>query len=353
MNRWHSVLQSTFFALIVFFVPVISWGAEFTIQVGAFESIERAVQTETLVRSCSDHFLEVRVQKEQTGTLGLFHKVLVGRFSCRHQASVEREKLANLGIAGFVRVNSSLDYSNVQVALQSEAPLYFAEGGFAPVSKDDFPILDLATAILRERAISGATTAPETLRAFFDYVQELSDSNPLKSQDIITLAYRVLADKSAYSGENYQLNEIKNLLTKVACGMVVTTPEHKATARRLVAHLLHYYDRDYISALRAYKQILSQESSLAHKAKIQMEIAAATYELAKTTACDHDLLQHEMSKIWVNATQLFNNCDSLDREGEQEITVCTVRIGLMLSEIMIDREQWQEARDVSESIVQA
>lgn len=326
-------------------------GTSFTLQAGAFSNRGDAQAYSVGVRAAG--FDSVSILEEETGTKGIFYKVLAGSFSARSEADTAKLKLESQGIDAFVRVNASFDSTVVKTAIEGSAADYFSSGSELLENNSQPEQLVAGLPELRRQSLSGPTTAPETLRAFADYIRMLPDTNPGKGKEIVMLGHRTFSGKRAYSGNNYSFEPAKGLLIKTANGEIASSMENKLEAREMIAHILHYYDRAYIDALTAYRQIRAEYRRIENVDKvgeINKEIASTSYELAKQSAYDLALLEPVITELWKENIELQNSYSDTSSTSAVNIRKYTLTIGLMLSEILLNQDKWQEVDELTASL---
>ncbi len=339
--------------LILGALPIMAAnGSRFVVQVGAFKSEEEAAGKAAALQ---DPVLNpVRVQQEETGDKGFFYKVFVGDFESRAEAEKAKADLRARGVFGYVRAATSFDVSAVRAALNGPAEDFFTTGSQPLARIEAFPTLPASLALMRKSAFSGTSTAPAVLRAAKSYIEQIPDDHPAKGQDIVYLAHLTLSGKSAYSGQKHDLTAVKQMLSKVANGEIAALPRDRDTARFKIAHILHYYDHDYVNALKAYKQLLADQITYgraANVAKMRMEVASTSYELAKRSGYDRGELLVPISMLWDDAVLHQQDFLSTNTQEAKDVREFTSRIGLMLSEILMEQQQWEQAKELAARIV--
>lgn len=184
-------------------------------------------------------------------------------------------------------------------------------------------------------------------------IKMFPDAHPGKGREIIMLGHLTFSGKSAYDQIVDDFGEAREMLLKVANGDVAATAEEKLKARAMVCHILHYYDRNYVAALKGYNQVIREQTSRGldeDTAKTRMQIAAASYELAKATSYNRADLQRRIENLWKEASLLQDDYLTSNSQSAQNIRIYTLRVGLMLSEVLIEQDRWDEALIVADSI---
>ena len=323
----------------------------YAVQVGAFSSLEHA----------EVHSAEIRLQgiepvsvfAEESAKFGMQYKVLVSGFASRADASKQKETLAGQGIDGFVRQAQSYDIAAVRAVINGATESnIFATSHPLTVVVDE--ALTASMAAQRSELLASDTTSPQTLERYFEFLDALPDSSTAKGAEIITYASYTFSGKSAYDGVMYDFSAANDLLQKVASGSVAASPAHRLRAKAMLAHSLHYYSQNYLDTLPAYREILAlhlENQSWVQAAKIRMEIAGASYELAERSGFDWGELQPVILSIWDEAVAMQEPFLEGAGEGNRQIRNYTSRIGLMLSETYIEQEKWEETKEIAQNLI--
>ncbi len=322
-----------------------------SVQVGAFRTIEEAnAQSENARRAGAE---SVAIRKEETGEVGVFYKVLVGDFASRDEAEAAKAELAKSGLDGFIRGNASLDLAKVAAAIENGEADYFTTGSVVESLSVDTS-LPANFAAVRAAALAGPTTAPETLKGIADYIALIPDTNPGKAREINMLGHRTMSGKSAQkSYPDSAFEPARSLMMQVANGEIAVRKQEQAEARALISHLLHYYDHDHINALKAYRQVLADQlqiKNLVGAAKTRSEIAGTCLELARKSGYDKNKLEPAFAELWQdNLNQLMAEIQQND-QASTITEISAIKNGLMLTELYLHQEKWQEAVDMSISL---
>lgn len=326
--------------------------ANFCVQVGAFST---ELEAETVANNVGDAVLgsSATVRPESSDKKGLLYKVLVGNYESRGEAADACESLANAGFKGYIRSAESYDKQLVHALIQgNETTEYFKTTGTVAAELSTTYALELKSR--RDGILKGETTSPQRLRDYREYLLTFSDSDPGKAREIVTLAHLATKGRSIYRGERAEFETVQNLLRKVADGQITATVSDRMAARALVAHYLHYYARTYSEALSAYAQLLQERQKTnddAGIAKVRMEIAAASFELTKTSGYNWAELQKRVFALWNDAVEMQNAHLGDNDNVSKAVRAYTLRIGLMLSEIMMGQKLWPEAGELASSLV--
>lgn len=176
MYKHHFAL---FLAALTVTPALLSGAPHLSVQVGAYRTVEEANTQSQRARSLGAESVEIR--KEVTGEKGSFFKVLVGDFTSRSEAETAKEALAKDGLAGFIRVKASLDLTEVTAAIENGVADYFTTGSVVESLSADKALPEYFGTI-RTAALTGPTTAPETLQAIAAYISEIPDTHPGKAR---------------------------------------------------------------------------------------------------------------------------------------------------------------------------
>jgi len=333
-------------------LATLSSGAStFVLQAGAFQDEEEARVKAVEIESSG--VSPVLVRPEELANKGLFYKVLVGDYKSRAMATEAKALLKEKGIHCYVRSAESYDSSVVRNAIEgTDLTPYFTDT--KTLFDNSFTTLTEPQLSRRNEILAKETTSPAAIKNYAGFIDSLPDTNTAKSKEIISLGWYSFSGKSAYHGKAYDLSSATEMLREVANGKINGSTDDKLKAREMVAHSLHYYSRDYQSALKAYRQILTQcveEGRGAQAAKARMEIAAASFELATSSGYNKEELEAAVARLWEDAISMQGEYFGNDDADSKRVRVYTFRIGLMLTEIIMLQKDLQRAAQLNESII--
>lgn len=345
--------KSSFLAVLLSLCSLSLYAGSVTLQAGAFKTEDEAWQ---VARELELTGLPISVRSEESAEKGLFHKVLLGNFETRAEADAIKADLNAKGISTFVRANANHDLSAVRAAINGTSTTDYFKTTTKPLasSAETSSSLVAEDTELKE-LLQKSTTSPETLRRFTGAINSAPDENGAKAKAILALGHYTFSGKSAYRGLNYDLSESRRLLLMVANGEIAAVAEDQVEAQEMLAHQLHYYTRDYIAALDAYRQVLASHIERGNSwkvAKTRAEIAATIYELAKVSGFNRAEAQNALEQQWTEATAHQEPYLNGETDDAMRVRNYTFRIGLMLTEILMEQKKWMEAKQIGLSLTQ-
>src|SRR5690606_8499593 len=112
---------------------------------------------------------------------------------------------------------ADFDHETALAAVKNELPRYFGTKNPLPVVQHDKDEqLDEPYQSMKDAALAGPTTAPETLAAIRCYIDLMPDTDKLKGREVLLLADRAFSGSSAYVPDPPDHIGILQLLIKVA-----------------------------------------------------------------------------------------------------------------------------------------
>lgn len=326
-------------------------GEGFTIQVGAFSDPAKANEQVEAINRLGLGVAQTLAEK--SGNKGTLWKVVVGDFGNRQEAESLLGELKKQQINGYIRTVDSVDVEIIARAIENGQGDIFSTGTLV---SDDYenPPLPAGFSTIRAQALNGETTSPETLAAIIDYIDLIPDNHAGKAKEILMLGNRSLSGKDSFLG-NYtrsSLGPVKALLFKVANGDVAVNPKDQVRARAMLARIMHYYDRTQLEALRAYRQVLADQKAvgdLPEALKTRSEISALIFEMAKQSGYDKSNLLTHVRTLWDDSLADLEKVEG----GHPNVDMArssTVKVGLMLTEIMLLLRDWEAAIALSTTL---
>lgn len=353
-NHWRLGAGLLCCMLVIAAVPFGAFGQtpQYCVQVGGFAAQSEAqALVEKLATQGFPGAVVRFVESEKTAAK---YKVTLGEFPTRDDATEMKTRLSAVGQGGFVRSVGELNPAAIAAALENFSP---KAGFFQPVQ----PAAKAAALPSRiaekvAAADSGMTTTPEKVKQLRDAIREMPDTNAAKATNVLKLSKRAFVGCSSTSGKKPETyDDIKTELKRVANGQTAATKDDLLTARAQYAKLLHYYDRDKVSALQAYRHVLAEAERDKDDwiaSQTRMELAAVLFELSKENNLELRNLEPKLATLWEQSRAVERTYETTTSAVARRSRWTTARIGLMLSEVKLATEQWQSAADLIESMIE-
>lgn len=332
--------------------------AEYFVQVAAEKEslIAQGAAQEWQARSPETSVTVVSVAADPKG---FPFKVLMGPFASRSMAEQKKAALKVGGFESLIRTSAELSPEHIWAAIAggtTETKKIFSDppqGQTRAVeSVTDRP--SHQTSRRQEVKAMRPTTSPETLAAIEDLARALPDTDPLKGEMIILCHWRRLGLVKAYQNSGTDVGANREALMAVANGRIASDAANLVVARAVVARVLHYHDRDKPAALAAYRQILADAlagGDFTTAAKMRMELAGCMIELARETGFNITMLEPHIVKLWRENSALESYYDTTASEQASVIRCATARLVLMLTELHLERQQWNAASAMNQEMI--
>ena len=351
MNR---LFQCLCISIIGGSVGVAAGHTTFTLEAGTFQRKDAAEARAAELRSKG--FFSATVDYVKDAPEHYNYRVFIGDFASKAKAKFKKDQVDAVGMPAFVRGKYLYKHDRIDAAVAGKLHKYFflQKGAPVPASMTTAP-LEGDFRSMKEAALEGPTTAPETIAAYKRMVDSMPDNHPLKGREVIGLARRIFAGHSAYERDRPDFAEIKEQLMKVATKKTSATAHQRRVARDMVVHIVHYYEHDYVTAIRAYKQIINAEKDRrpADTAVNRTSLAGAIFEVSKVSDYSATKTQEALYDLWQDNVAVQNTALTSNTQQANDIRYATARIGLMLSESYLQQKMWDEAEAVAENLVES
>lgn len=331
----------------------VSAKTSFTLEAATFK--ERQAAEARLLELRNQGFSAVLVDylPDQPGDYN--YRVLIGNFNNAKEANSRKKELQQAGVRTAVRGKWLYKPDRIDAAIAGKLQKLFHLKKGKPVAAEltTAPLTGIYKTMHDQAVVAGETTAPETIAAYREMVEAMPDDYPLKGREVITLASKLFSGHSAYDRDRPDYTEIKKLLMKVANKSTSATTAQRRRARDLVIHITHYYDHNYVDAIRGYKQRIEAEKSThpASTAIARASLAGAIFEVSKTGGYSTTKTQEALYAQWKENVAVQDTALTSDTVQAKDIRKSTGRIGLMLSESYIEQQMWSETEDVAANLV--
>lgn len=331
--------------------------AGYHVQLGAFPTAAEAqAKASDLARVTPREPVVAEVATDEGATM---YRVIVPGFGDRVDADAALAALKAREVAGLVRHDNELSCTLVREAADgADARRLFARSTRA-VSAAPRAAAAAGGPGSRAAAVLGAVEATPTTSPAFglvmrDVLLDLEDSDPSKAQAVLRAAHRTLAASPMGKPRPAHWKELKRALGAVAEGRVAAEETSVTAARRQVCHILHYYDRDKVAALRGYRQLLAEavaRGDVAAASDLRMQIGAASFEVAKENRLSLERLYPAIADLWMENSAVEQAMGDVPTEVAETVRRASARLALMLAEIRLLERRWDEAEELDEALI--
>ena len=357
MSTCSAFVRMTVYACAGFFLVGGQQGFAqdgYHVQIGAFPTIAEAqARSAELMRVVPSAPVVAEVATDAGTTM---YRVIVSGFAERTDAEAALETFKKSDVPGLVRHDKELSCTLVREAANgADAKSLFAKSTRAvAASKRPAPGADSrATALLRV-VNDVSTTAPEYNLVMRDVLLDLGDADSGKADIILRATNRTLRDSPEGKPRPSHWKDLKRGLAAVADGRIPAEETSVTAARRSLCHILHYYDRDKVAALRGYRQMLSEAlaaGDVAAAAELRLQIGAASFEITKENSLDLDKLYPYLAGLWMENTALEQAMVNSSPAVVETVRRTSVRLALMLAEIRMFQARWDEVLELDDVIL--
>lgn len=335
-------------------LAIPSWvQGQFHIQIAADPSEVRMLATKwSLPPAWRTKAVVRRVVLPDSGTM---YRLAVPGYASRFDAETSSAELSAINLKHLIRADEEAQPGWIRAAVEGSDRRAAFPDAEIPVSMwRQAPLPIPVETDVRLRAIKTIDMSTSMVDVL-DAIRSVDDGHPAKASAIVERIDCLL--KAAPPGTPRPLfwNEMISEIKRVADGRVRVDGTSLTVARKRVAHILHYYERDRVGALRAYRQILTEvghQGDPVTASDMRLQIAAAMFELLK----DHGLSQIEFRDQLMVLIEL-------SADEEQRLAVepqspaalaarkATSRMMLMLAESYLADSEWADAWLVDQNIV--
>lgn len=331
--------------------------AGYHVQLGAFPTAAEAqAKASDLARVTPREPVVAEVATDEGATM---YRVIVPGFGDRVDADAALAALKAREVAGLVRHDNELSCTLVREAADgADARRLFARSTRA-VSAAPRAAAAAGGPGSRAAAVLGAVEATPTTSPAFglvmrDVLLDLEDSDPGKAQAVLRAAHRTLVASPMGKPRPAHWKELKRALGAVAEGRVAAEETSVTAARRQVCHILHYYDRDKVAALRGYRQLLAEavaKGDVAAASDLRMQIGAASFEVAKENRLSLERLYPAIADLWMENSAVEQAMGDVPTGVAETVRRASARLALMLPEIRMLQGRWAEVLELDEVII--
>ncbi len=327
--------------------PLAAPPSSFGVQVAAFSTESEAQAAAAALADAPD----VTVVTFKTGTT-TYHRLVVGRFPTREDAEAYARTLPTAS-KPLIRAWSELDTTTlVRTIYETTIPAYFRAALKAPATTATLEALMPAEREGYTELLNTPTTAPGALTKMVDFVTKLLATEPMRARATVEFARRYIRQNNPYKPITLSMTPLARELLAVADGDIAATDEDRWTARKFYVRYIHYYQRDGVAAVRAWRQIAREAEPAERSATLalaRMEMCAAAFELVRDYGLSYPEFDAWLTEQFELAMALQRRfADKTDAKARQTRWT-TARIGLMHAETI----KLQVASDAALAICQA
>jgi hypothetical protein len=324
------------------------------VQIGAFPSIAEAqARSAEVIRVVQSEAVVAEVATDAGTTM---YRVIVPGFAERTDAEAAVETYKKSDVPGLVRHDKELSCTLMREAANGAdaKPLFAKATRVAAAAKRPAPGADSRATALLHAVNATPTTAPQYNLVMRDVLLDLGDADPGKADIILRATHRTMKASPVGSPRPAHWKDLKRGLAAVADGRIPAEETSVTAARRSLCHILHYYDRDKVAAQRGYRQLLSEaldDGDVVAAAELRLQIGAASFEITKENRLDLDQLYPYLAGLWMENTALEKAMDKSTSTVVETVRRTSVRLALMLAEIRMFQERWDEVLELDDVIL--
>lgn len=279
-------------------------------------------------------------------------RVLAGVFGTRNEAETAKKALGQKGLKTIVRIRDEIDAKAVDEVFSYKSPDYFLTPTSLSQASEPEISLNLKSEITAINA--RPTTDTSILADIENVVAQLPESRHEKAPLVLRHARLSPLGKNPYGNEQADISWDKATLLAIASGPTAATPAQRFEARQLVARATHYFDRDRVSALRAYKHLLRDAKENGDEwaaTMLRLQIGAAAFELTKDNSLSSDVLQQKLLSLWRENLNFASTCMTSTSALARRARWTTARLELMVCEMSMQQGQWEQAKQISDETI--
>lgn len=327
--------------------------ALYTLQIDAFQTKREAQDRLTELQEIS--IGPILIDIEPDAPQNAKYRILVGEFDSKDNAVKAKAALKKQHVPAKVRMILQYDAKEIDLAISGQLPNLIRVKQVPSASTETLAAAQSEIKSVRPVTPLGkSTTSPKALRQYRSFINQLPDNHPAKAGEVLTFAYRKFSGRSSYSENRPDYIHLKSLLRRVANKSINGTHGQSLKARELYVHLTHYYDRDYVAAIRGYHQLIKYAEKRGHygvMAAKRASLAGALYELSKSSGYPLPKTESALYDLWHRNCTLQDESFTSNPKQAKVIRSSTSKIGLMLTEIYLQQKMWPEAESLAKLLI--
>lgn len=326
-----------------------------TLQVDSFKTLDEAEAFQSDLSKNNTFKVHMGFDGDAPGNYR--YCVLVGEFETEEQASDLQATLQDQGVKTRITALRDYDKAEITAAIKGDLPAYFKLLDVPAVPEPaTTPTLESPYKEMHHKAKAGAKAAPETLTSWRALLDAMPDDHPMKGGIVLEYANTRFAGHSAYEKNPPDHLEVRKLLTRVANREIAATESQRRTARDKAVLILHYYNNDYLAAVRGYHQAINENAEAKNDPAVaasRTSLAGCITEMAREAGYSRSLAMDAIYDLWSKNVELQDHYTTSSTKEAKAVRNATYRAGIMVTINLIERRQWKDAKVVADSMIGA